>query len=86
MTAKPRWPLAERQEIDLLLTDVGLPDISGVTLADQLRGMLPGLKVSFATGHGRVDGVVPGKAVELLMKPYRFESLEAVVGGLLCKD
>ncbi len=37
--------------IDLLLTDVGLPNMSGRDLADVARGWLPRLPILFMTGY-----------------------------------
>jgi PAS domain S-box-containing protein len=72
--------------IDLLFTDVVLPDRSGRTVADEAMRLRPGLKVLFTTGysrnaivhHGRLD---PG--VELLPKPFTFDELGARVREIL---
>ncbi len=74
--------LAERHDVNVLVTDVGLPDMSGVELADRLRARMPGLKVVFTTGRDQIDGVVPGPSVRLLTKPYLFEDLAAIVAEL----
>jgi PAS domain S-box-containing protein len=74
------------QPIDLLFTDVVLPDQSGRVVADEAQKMRPGLKVLFTTGysrnaivhHGRLD---PG--VQLLSKPFTFQQLAARVRDLL---
>jgi CheY-like chemotaxis protein len=59
--------LAEKQEgpIDLLLTDVVMPGMSGRQLADRLKQKIPGLKVLFVSGYSgdvisREGGLEPG--------------------------
>ena len=59
--------------IDMLLTDVVMPDISGVELAQLLNGRLPGLKVLFMSGYH--EGELAGSALGqqhfgLLAKPF----------------
>ncbi len=39
------------QRIDLLLTDVVMPQMHGKTLAEQLKTMCPGLKILFTSGY-----------------------------------
>ena len=38
-------------EIDLLISDVSLPDGSGIDLAGKVRERRPGMPIVFATGH-----------------------------------
>ncbi|MEP9380376.1 PAS domain S-box protein [Aquabacter sp. CN5-332] len=74
--------IAEQHTIDVLLTDVGLPDVSGIQLADALRSRTPGLRVIFATGKDYIAGSMPDPLVRLLMKPYSLEDLKAVVSDI----
>ena len=74
--------LQENRRIDLLLTDVGLPEINGRQLADQARALRPGLRVLFVTGYVQgatlAEGVLePGTA--LLTKPFTVEALIAKI-------
>jgi len=39
-------------ELDLLLTDIGLPDMNGWALAEIARNLRPSLPILFATGYG----------------------------------
>lgn len=57
--------------IDVLVTDLGLPGVSGEVFAAEARAMQPGLRIVFATGsalapHVVGDGITP----VLLLKPY----------------
>ena len=43
------------KDIDVLLTDVSMPDISGPDLAKLAKGRWPGLRVIFMSGYSRDD-------------------------------
>ncbi len=74
--------------IDLLLTDVVMPGISGRELADSLRTLRPELEVLFMSGYAN-DGVLHQgsleEGVELLEKPLLPEPLLARVARVLTK-
>ena len=61
-TAIPIW-LEHSQEIDLLLTDVVMPGISGFDLAAALRNKKPGLKVLV------ISGFLPDDFAECFREP-----------------
>ncbi len=73
-------------EIDLLLTDVIMPEMNGRDLADTLKAQFPNLKILFMSGypdnvidhHGILD-----KGVNFLEKPFMPESLTMKVRGIL---
>jgi len=64
--------------IDLLLTDVVMPEMSGFVLADRLRAARPGLRVLYMSGYVDRDAIryriLEGGAA-LLMKPFTPEAL-----------
>jgi signal transduction histidine kinase len=65
-------------EIALLFTDVVMPDVNGVKLADEARRRRPDLKVLFTTGYTRnavVHNGVLDPGVELIGKPFTIEEL-----------
>jgi signal transduction histidine kinase/CheY-like chemotaxis protein len=79
----------QTQSVDLLFTDIVMPEMSGRELADRLLQRRPGLKVLFTTGYTRNaivhNGVVdPGMA--FLPKPFTLDQLarkirQALNGG-----
>ncbi len=75
-TAQHAMVVAERHvsEIDLLVTDVMLPDINGFDLAYCLGGIM---KVLLVTGHADDDpGVRTGlRGTRFLLKPFRADEL-----------
>ena len=72
--------------IDLLLTDVMLPDLSGASLSRELSKSRPGLKVLFMSGFG--DDVIDerdlaAKGTAFIQKPFTAIDLAEKVGQLL---
>ena len=67
--------------IDLLVTDMVMPEASGRVLADQLRAIYPGLKCLFVSGYfpesGRLN--VHGESDHILQKPFSKRELAAKV-------
>jgi PAS domain S-box-containing protein len=60
--------------INLLVSDVVLPHLRGVEVADRLRGRRPGLRVLYITGYTETAIVHDGQldpGVDFLAKPFR---------------
>ena len=64
--------------IDLLITDIGLPDMSGAALAAECRRHLPELRVIFASGYGadRIKDVASDTNHVMLAKPFLIGDLK----------
>jgi CheY-like chemotaxis protein len=63
----------EGERIDLILTDVVMPGLSGRELADRLKTLRPGIKVLFMSGHTddiMVHHGVLRKEAEFIQKPF----------------
>lgn len=72
--------------VDVLLTDLALPDMSGVTLAEYAKSRFPNLTVIFATG-GISGGDLSGRnPAETLSKPYTYEQLAAAVNAAATRE
>lgn len=67
--------------IDILLTDVGLPDMPGATLASHARSRFPGLNVIFAMAEGPDSDVSTFGTARTLVKPFTIEQLSAAISG-----
>jgi len=74
--------LFEAQAFDVLITDVALPDGSGVELARALRERDPDLPVLFATGRVTDDVIPTSGRTSTLTKPYGADALLAVLAVL----
>jgi len=78
--------LLERQDYDLLITDLGMPDITGAEVARRARELHPDLPIVMATGWG--DTISPEQLAEmgaagLLTKPFSYEQLGNLLSTLL---
>jgi CheY-like chemotaxis protein len=72
-------------EIQLLFTDVVMPDVNGKKLADEALRRRPDLKVLFTTGYTRnavVHGGVLDPGVNFLSKPFSLEQLASKVRSI----
>ena len=73
--AEEALTLLETGSFDILMTDYGLPGISGGEFARKARSLAPEIGVVFATGRDRIpdDGAVEGAM--LLKKPFVTEEI-----------
>jgi two-component system, cell cycle sensor histidine kinase and response regulator CckA len=72
--------------VELLLTDVIMPDLTGPVLAERLRTKKPDLRVLFISGFHDADLVqrfVTRRGFTLLPKPFTVEALLRVVEDAL---
>ncbi|PWU07366.1 MAG: hypothetical protein C5B51_10115 [Terriglobia bacterium] len=73
---------SSREPVELLLTDVIMPDLTGPVLAERLRARKPDLRVLFISGFHDADLVqrfVTRRGFTLLPKPFTVEALLRVV-------
>jgi CheY-like chemotaxis protein len=72
--------------LELLITDVVAPGMSGPMLADKLTALQPGLRVLFISGYDNthvVQKYVVEKGHALLAKPFTVAELKAKMTELL---
>ncbi len=81
---RPRTALAlvRRQQYDLVLLDIKMPEMDGITLLGELLHLDPALSVVMLTAHGTIDTAVAAMkrgAWDFLTKPVDRETLSRVV-------
>ncbi len=70
----------ETNRIDTLLTDVGLPGMSGIELAKQVRDRWPDVRIVFASGDDSAKTASGIADAHQLSKPFTIEGLRKVLG------
>lgn len=81
--------LAEAGKVDLLLTDVVMPKMSGIELAREIRKLAPMLPIILASGYDGEKAPFRVEQVEhsrFLNKPYSYEGLSRLIRRLLDGD
>ncbi|HZT38419.1 MAG TPA: response regulator [Bryobacteraceae bacterium] len=68
-------------EIDLLLTDIMMPGMSGVELAHRAKAERPGIRVLCMSGFDVYEGVQEG--VEFIAKPFHPTALVEKIRDML---
>src|SRR5271154_7512772 len=72
----------ETEAPDLILTDLKLPNLSGVELLKRIKGLLPRAEVAIMTGHGSVESAVDAMklgAYDYIEKPFRVEKMRLLL-------
>ena len=72
---------AVRNKFDLLISDIALPDGSGVDLMRQLRAIsaIPGIAISGFGNNGDIERSLQAGFSEHLIKPIKLDDLEAAI-------
>jgi CheY-like chemotaxis protein len=71
--------LSKQPDIDLLITDVSLPGMSGIELASAAKSLQPQIGILVCSGYGEQQFDSLPFAVEWVQKPIEMESFIAAV-------
>ena len=74
--------MIEKEQPDLILTDVRMPNMDGLALSRQVSALYPQCKIMFVSGHGDADylkSALKVNAVDYIFKPVNLQELSAVI-------
>ncbi len=74
--------LLDDETVDLVVTDLGMPEMSGSELAYRIRQRLPDLPIILLTGHTDAEDQA-GHADAVVRKPFQIKILDEVIQRLL---
>lgn len=74
-TAQEALKILDEQPVDILVTDVGLPGVSGLQLARDVQARRLDLRLVLATGDSGVKAEAARLGATFIVKPYTPESL-----------
>ncbi len=78
--------LASEHSVDLLISDIGLPGLTGRELADRARTTKPELPILFITGYdadAAIGSTFVGDRMAMITKPFSLDTLGAKISSLL---
>ena len=80
---------AEKEDIDLIITDLKMPEISGTDILEKIRESKPDIGVIIVTAYGEVNSYLKAMtlgAFEYLNKPIKLDELRRVIHNALNKS
>jgi CheY-like chemotaxis protein/anti-sigma regulatory factor (Ser/Thr protein kinase) len=86
---KTALDLLDKEAVDLLLTDVTMPGMTGIQLLERAKERRPDLRAIVMTGHEiseAVVGALRNRACEFLAKPFNADELVEAVRMALERD
>jgi DNA-binding response OmpR family regulator len=88
LSAEQAMEVLERERPDLILTDVMMPEVDGLTFVRRIRSgaareRVPIIIVSAGVSHREQAAALQAGADQFLAKPFSITELRAAVGNLL---
>jgi DNA-binding NtrC family response regulator len=82
LSAQKALELIDEEDFDLILSDIRLPQISGMELLRKIKEIKPGIPVIMITAYGTIKQAVEAfkaGAIDYVVKPFDVEELKIVV-------
>jgi two-component system response regulator (stage 0 sporulation protein F) len=71
-----------QQEVNLIVTDINMPEMNGITFLKELNKSFPQSNVIMITAHGGVESYIEAMnlgAFEYINKPVKIEELKSIL-------
>lgn len=81
--------ILHNKKVDLMLTDLKMPAMDGMTLTSQVREVYPDIPVVIMTGYPSVDSAVDAlrqKVADYIVKPFNINKLYKTIEANLKKE
>ncbi len=78
--------IVRSRHIDLMLTDMRMPGMSGIELLKQVRKIREEIGVIILTGYGEIESYIEAMnfgAMEYVSKPFKVNELKFIVSKIL---
>jgi DNA-binding NtrC family response regulator len=82
LSAKMALELIDKEEFDLLLTDIKLPQMSGMKVLQYVKEKYPAMPVVMITAYGTIKQAIEALkmgAMDYIVKPFNMEELKIIV-------
>ena len=76
------FKILNRDPIDILISDVLMPEMNGLDLLKKIKSLYPHVEVIMITGHGDMDMVIEAMhlgAVDFIKKPFSFLDIQLAI-------
>lgn len=80
--AREAFALIGREQFDVIVLDIRLPDADGLDLLEAFKERIPDVEVILITGYGDIDSAVEAMktgAYDYITKPFNLDRLELVI-------
>ena len=80
--------LLERHEFDLVITDLKMPEISGMDVLERVKKIAPQIEVIMITAYATTDSAVDAMkrgAFDYVIKPFKIDELKLIVHKALAQ-
>lgn len=88
-SGKEALEILREGQTDLMVSDIKMPEISGMELLTKARKVQPELPVVFLTAYGTINGAVESikaGAVDYLTKPFKGAQLVEKIGAIISRE